>query len=96
MHLHRQFHFIAPCGLGCVQGFVRHARFIEDSLAVDVQTLTKLVFTCTARMGRMAVRNVVAAGQLAAAMKNKARQGGLVKLRLQSEQAITLDPIVTC
>lgn len=36
---------------------------IEDSLAVDVQTLTQLAFTCTARLGRMAARNVVAAPQ---------------------------------
>ena len=36
---------------------------IEDSLAVDVQTLTQLASTCTARLGRMAARNVVAAPQ---------------------------------
>ncbi|WP_286999296.1 MULTISPECIES: Rha family transcriptional regulator [Comamonas] len=36
---------------------------IEDSLAVDVQTLTQLASTCTARLGRMAARNVVAALQ---------------------------------
>lgn len=36
---------------------------IEDSLAVDVQTLTQLASTCTARLGRMAARNAVAAPQ---------------------------------
>ncbi|MBB2775710.1 UNVERIFIED_ORG: Rha family phage regulatory protein [Comamonas terrigena] len=36
---------------------------IEDSLAVDVQTLTQLASTCTARLGRMAARNVVAGTQ---------------------------------
>ena len=36
---------------------------IEDSLAVDVQTLTQLASTRTARLGRMAARNVVAAPQ---------------------------------
>ena len=37
-----------------------HCAF-EDSLAVDVQTLTQLASTCTARLGRMAARNAVAA-----------------------------------
>lgn len=36
---------------------------VEDSICVDAQTLTQLASTCTARLGRMAARNVVAAPQ---------------------------------
>ncbi len=36
---------------------------IEDSLTVDVQTLTQLASTCTARLGRMTALDVVAAPQ---------------------------------
>lgn len=36
---------------------------VEDSICVDAQTLTQLASTCTARLGRMAARNAVAAPQ---------------------------------
>ncbi|WP_284335452.1 Rha family transcriptional regulator [Comamonas sp. NoAH] len=36
---------------------------IEDSICIDAQTLTQLASTCTARLGRMAARNAVAAPQ---------------------------------
>ena len=36
---------------------------VEGSICVDAQTLTQLASTCTARLGRMAARNAVAAPQ---------------------------------
>lgn len=47
----------------CVLPLERFHSAIEDSICVDAQTLTQLVSVCTARLGRMAARNAVAAPQ---------------------------------
>jgi Rha family phage regulatory protein len=45
----------------CVLPISRFHDAIEESITVDAETLTQLASTCTARLGRMAARNAVAA-----------------------------------
>lgn len=45
----------------CVLPISRFHDAIEESITVDAATLTQLASTCTARLGRMAARNAVAA-----------------------------------